>query len=75
MAGADEDEACQEDVDHGIVWYEDENSVGVCTEEDVVLRYHHLNVQTTYPGKEAGVSRPDESCHIPQEHEGYDGYK
>ena len=75
MAGTDEDEAGEENVDHGIVGYEDQDAVSVCTEEDVVLRDHHLNVQTTYPGKEAGVSRPDESCHIPQEHEGYDGYK
>ena len=75
MAGTDEDEAGEENVDHGIVGYEDQDAVSVCTEEDVVLRYHHLNVQTTYPGKEAGVSRPDESSHIPQEHKGYDGYK
>ena len=75
MAGTDEDEAGEEDVDHGVVWDEDEHPVSVCTEEDVILRYHHLNVQTTYPGKEAGVSGPDKSCHVPQEHEGHDGYK
>ena len=75
MAGTDEDEAGEENVHHGIVWYEDQNSVSVCTEEDVILGYHHLNVQTTNPCKEAGIPRPDESCHIPQEHEGYDGYK
>ena len=56
VAGTDADEAGEENVDHGIVGYEDQDAVSVCTEEDVVLRYHHLNVQTTYPGKEAGVS-------------------
>ena len=75
MAGTDKDEAGEENVDHGIVWYEHQDPVSVGTEEDVILRYHHLNVETTYPGKEAGISRPDESSHIPQEHEGYDGYK
>ena len=55
MAGTDEDEAGEENVDHGIVWYEHQDSVSVGTEEDVVLCYHHLNVQTTYPGKEAAV--------------------
>ena len=73
VTGADEDEASQEDVDDGVVWYEDQDPVSVGTEPDVVLSYHHLYVQATDPGKEAGVAGPHEACHVPQQCEADDG--
>jgi len=37
VAGADEDEGCEEDVDDWIVWYEDQDTVCVSTQPYVIL--------------------------------------
>ena len=52
VTGADEDEAGQEDVDDGVVWYEDQDPVSVGTEPDVVLGDEQLQVQSAKPGEE-----------------------
>ena len=73
MAGTDEDEAGEKNIDDGIVWYQNQNTVGVGTQEDVILGYHHLDVEATNPGEEAGVARPDQAGHVSQQEEAEDG--
>ena len=73
VTGADEDEGREEDVEDGVVGNEDQDPVGVGTEPDVILGYHHLDVEATNPGEEAGVARPDEAGHVPQQDEADDG--
>ena len=51
MAGADEDEGGEEDVDHWIVGDEDEHTVSVCAQPDMVLGDEQLQIQSTKPGK------------------------
>ena len=52
MAGADEDEGGEEDVDDGIVWDEDEDPVGVGAQPDVILGDEQLQVEAAEPGEE-----------------------
>ena len=54
VAGADEDEWGEQDVDHRIVGDEDEDTVRVCTQPDVVLRDEQLQVESAKPGKKTG---------------------
>ena len=51
MAGADEDEGGEEDVDDWIIGDEDEDTVRVCAQPDVVLGDEQLQVQFAKPGK------------------------
>ena len=57
MAGADEDEGCEEDVDDGVVGDEDKDAVGVGAEPDVVLRDEQLQVEAAEPGEKTGNIR------------------
>ena len=51
MAGADEDEGGEEDVDDGVVGDEDEHAMGVCAQPDMVLSDEQLQIQSAEPGK------------------------
>ena len=51
MAGADEDEGGEEDVDNRIVGDEDEDTVRVCAQPDVVLGDEQFQIQSAKPGK------------------------
>ena len=51
MACTDEDEGGQEDVDHGVVWDEDQNPVGVGAQPYVVLGDEQLKIKPPKPGK------------------------
>ena len=72
---ADEDEGGQEDIDHGVVRDQDQNPASVRTQEDMVLGYQHLDVKTTYPREEAGVSWPHKPRYISQQSEANDWEK
>lgn len=52
VAGADEDEGGEEDVDHRVVGDQHQHAVGVGTEPDVVLGDEQLQVQSAEPGEE-----------------------
>ena len=67
MTGADEDERGEQHVDDGVVGNEDEYPAGVRAQKDVVLGNQHLNIQTTYPGKQARVARSDEASYVAEE--------
>ena len=54
MAGADEDEGGEEDVDDGVVGDEDEDTMGVGAEPDVVLGDEQLQIEAAEPGEETG---------------------
>ena len=57
VAGADEDEGGEEDVDHRVVRNQHQHAVGVGTEPDVVLGDEQLQVQSAEPGKETERNR------------------
>ena len=52
VTGADEDEGGEKDVDDWIIGNEDEDTMGVCTQPDVVLGDEQLQVQSAEPGEE-----------------------
>ena len=52
---------------------EDRDPLSVGTEPDVILGYHHLDVEATNPSEEVGVARPGEAGHVPQQDEADDG--
>ena len=52
VAGADEDEGGEEDVDHRVVGNHHQHAVGIGTEPDVVLGDEQLQVQSAKPGEE-----------------------
>ena len=51
MAGADEDEGGEEDVDDWIVGDEDEDTMRVCAQPDMVLGDKQFQIQSAKPGK------------------------
>ena len=55
MAGADEDEGGEEDVDDGVVGDEDEHAMGVCAQPDMVLSDEKLQIQSAEPGKKTEI--------------------
>lgn len=66
MTGADEDEGGEKDIDDRIVGNEDQDPAGVRTQKYVILRYQHLDVESSDPGKEAGVVGAHKASHVPQ---------
>ena len=89
MAGADEDEGGEEDVDDGVVGDEDEHTMGVCAQPDMVLSDEQLQIQSAEPGKKTErkykiskhfqilalprISASDAAHHVAQESKGEDG--
>ena len=64
VAGADEDEGGEEDVDHWIVGDEDEHTVGVCAQPDMVLGDEQFQIQSAKPGKKTERQRQNISCNL-----------
>lgn len=64
MGDDDEDEGCDDDVEHGVAWYEDKSAVGVGRHPDVVLTDEQLQWNFSKPGKKRAVSGTQTSQNV-----------